>query len=611
MSDIPVSEHALLSDCRSATLVTAGGSVDWLCFPRFDSPAVLGRILDDQAGHFLIAPALNGWASSWRYLPRSLVLETTWVGPDGELVVTDAMALGWRERGHGVGHDSPGVLLRYARCTRGSVPTRVEYVPRPEFGLIHPRFDRSGHAVVTYGGSNVLTLSTDLDMDLRNDAATATVTLTSGDSLAFALEQSSAWDDQPAPWRKRKIRRRLASTEKSWRSWSTMHQHYDGPLPDLVNHSGLVLRGLTYAPSGAMVAAATTSIPEGVGSGRTWDYRFTWIRDASMTLQGLFIAACPDEAESFFSFLARSASTQLDRGLDLQIMFGIGGERDLTEREVPQLAGWRDSSPVRTGNGAWSQRQLDVYGSLLDAAHVLREQLGDMDDHTRMFLVAAVDAAASRWHEDDQGIWEIRGPARPFLHSKLMCWVALDRGLSMIEQLRCEDRSVTWTAAREEIRDAIETRGWSDEADAFTQSFGSTDLDASVLLMAVVGFLPADDPRLLSTIDAIEEALSDDSGLLYRYRGDDGIDSPEGTFLLCTFWLAEALARTDQVDRARTVLLRAAGCATTLGLLAEQVADNGELLGNFPQAFSHLGLVNAAQALADAERRAGSEGRAF
>lgn len=281
MSDVPISEHALLSDCRSAALVTNGGSVDWLCLPRFDSPPILSRLLDHSAGHFLIAPAAAGWTSTWRYLPHSLVLETTWSGPDGELVVTDAMALGRRERGHQVGHGSPGVLLRQAHCTRGSVPTRVEYVPRPEFGLIHPRFDRSDRAVVTYGGSHVLTLSTDLDLDLQNDAATALVTLTSGEKLAFALEQSSAWEPKPAPWRERKIRRRLTSTEKSWRSWSKLHQHYDGPLRDLVNRSGIVLRGLTFAPSGAMVAAATTSIPEGVGTGRTWDYRFTWVRDAA------------------------------------------------------------------------------------------------------------------------------------------------------------------------------------------------------------------------------------------------------------------------------------------------------------------------------------------
>jgi GH15 family glucan-1,4-alpha-glucosidase len=325
-----------------------------------------------------------------------------------------------------------------------------------------------------------------------------------------------------------------------------------------------------------------------------------------MTMSGLFIAACPDEAGRFFGFVARAAATQLDRGLDLQIMFGIGGERDLTEREIGHLSGWRDSGPVRSGNGAWSQRQLDVYGSLLDAAHTLRAQLGELDEDTRTFLVAAVNTAATRWREDDQGIWEIRGPGRAYVHSKLMCWVAVDRGLAMSGQLRpTAEQTAAWKAARDQLRDSILTHGWNDGVGSYTQFYGSAALDASVLLMAVVGFLPADDPRLLSTIDAIEHGLADERGLLYRYRGGDGFDAPEGTFLLCTFWLAQALAVTGQVQRSRETLLRAAGFATELGLFAEQVdSGTGELLGNFPQAFSHLGLVVAAQALADAEQKA-------
>ena len=359
-----------------------------------------------------------------------------------------------------------------------------------------------------------------------------------------------------------------------------------------------------------MRAAAPSSQPpppacQKAGSGRTWDYRYTWVRDASMTLQGLYVAACPDEAARFFGFLARAAATQLDRGLHLQIMFGIRGERDLTERHMPHLTGWRDSGPVRVGNDAWTQQQLDVYGALLDAAHTLKDQLSDLEEPTRRFLVAAVEAAASRWHEDDQGIWEIRGTARPFLHSKLMCWVALDRGITMAAELRLDDDTIdAWRVSRDQIREVILQRGWIEAVGAYTQSFGSDELDASVLLLAITGFLPDSDPRLLATIDAIERGLSDERGLVYRYRGDDGFDAPEGTFLLCTFWLAHALALTRQVDRARLTLNRAAAYATDLGLFAEQIdPGNGELLGNFPQAFSHLGLINAAQALADAEDR--------
>jgi len=606
MSDVPVDQHALLSDCGAAALVTSAGSVDWLCLPRFDNAPVLARVLDNEAGHFSIAPVGGGIASSRRYRPYGLVLETIWETADGALELTEAMMLGRREQGHELGRSSPGVLLRQVRCTRGAVTVQVEYAPRPEFGLVHPRLRAVPNAILAQGGATVLVLSTALEMELDKATASAEVILTEGQRLAFALEQASAWDAEPSPWTPRKIRRRLNATETSWRSWSELHQAYEGPHRELVHHSGVVLQGLTYARTGAVVAAPTTSLPEGVGSARTWDYRFTWVRDASMTMQGLWIAACPEEAGRFFSFLATAASTQLERGLDLQIMFGIGGERDLSERELPHLGGWRASGPVRTGNDAWSQRQLDVYGSLLDAAHTVREQLGGVDDVTRRFLVAAVDTAAERWQTDDQGIWEMRGPARPYLHSKLMCWVAVDRGLAMSDALRPdEEKTAAWSTARDVIRDAILTQGWSDGAGAFTQSFGSDDLDASALLLAVVGFLPPDDPQLLATIDAVERDLADDRGLLYRYRGDDGLEGPEGTFLLCTFWLAQALAITGQIGRARVVLDRASSCATSLGLFAEQVdSSTGELLGNFPQAFSHLGLITAAHALAEAERAA-------
>ncbi len=602
MSDVPIGDHGLLSDCGGAALVTSAGSVDWLCLPRFDSPAVFSRLLDDEGGHFLVAPDTPSFTSTRHYRRSSLVLDTTWTSPEGELLVTDALALGAREHGHQLGLSSPGVLLRYVQCLRGPVPVRVEFVPRPEFGLIHPRLTRSDGAIVADGGATVLVLSSELTLEIEQGRAVGRVELRQGQTLAFALEQGDAWAPAPTAWKRRNIRRRLQDTENAWRSWSELHQRYEGPLRDLVHHSGVVLQGLTYARSGAVVAAATTSLPEGVGSGRTWDYRFTWVRDASMTLQGLYVAACPDEAGRFFAFMARAAATQLERGVHLQIMYGIGGERDLSERELPHLSGWRGSGPVRVGNEAWGQRQLDVYGALLDAAYTLREQLGGLDEHTKAFLVSAVDLAAARWREDDQGIWEMRGPAQPFLHSKLMCWVALDRGLKMADRLLLDEvRSSTWACERDDLRAAILSSGWSDTAGAFAQSFGSDDLDASALLLAIVGFLPPSDARLLATIDAVADRLKDERGLIYRYLGDDGFAEPEGTFLLCTFWLAHALALTGQVERSTDVLERAAGYASELGLFAEQVDPaSGELLGNFPQAFSHLGLVNAAQALANA-----------
>ncbi len=602
MSKVAVAEHAFLSDRRSAALVTRDGSVDWLCLPRFDSAPVLCRLLDDDAGHLLLRPADPLARPERRYRPQSLVLETTWTCATGRLVVRDALVLGKHERGHGLGRTSPGVLARHAICTYGIVEVRLEWAPRPEFGLVHPRLRTVPGGVLSDGGATVLLLSTDAPMSFSGATATSVVELREKNEFGVALEQADAWEDPPRPWSRRRIRRRLDATEEAWRSWSTLHQSYDGPLRELVHQSGLVLQGLTYARSGAIVAAATTSLPEGEGTGRTWDYRYTWVRDASMTLRGLWVAACPDEAHLFFAFLARAAATQLDRGLHLQIMFGVGGERDLTERELPHLAGWRDSAPVRSGNGAWSQHQQDVYGALLDAAHLLREQLGTLDEPTRALLVAAVEAAADNWQVEDQGIWEIRGPARPYLHSVLMCWVALDRGVKMVDQLGAHDRAERWSSVREQIRMAILDRGWSEQLGSFTQSLGSSALDASCLLVALVGILPHDDPRLTKTIDAVAAGLSDERGLVYRYRTDDGLEGDEGTFLLCTFWLAEALAVTGRAQDAEEVLRRAARYANDLGLLAEQVdATNGELLGNFPQAFSHLGLVLAAQAIADAD----------
>ena len=409
-----------------------------------------------------------------------------------------------------------------------------------------------------------------------------------------------------------------------WESWSELHQAYVGPWQDMVHHSGRVLQSLSFAPTGAICAAATTSLPEVVGGPRNWDYRYAWVRDASFTIQALWVAACPDEANQFFDYVSSSAAGSLDRGGALQIMFGIGGERDLTERELPELEGWRHSTPVRVGNAAWKQRQLDVYGELLNAVYRMSDHLfddtrrvGPLSDSgkwdrptdlapaTRKFLVQLADTAARRWQEKDQGIWEIRGEPRDFLYSKLMCWVALDRAVALANRLDASERVEAWKQTQAQIREAILTRGWSDLANAFTQSFGSDELDASSLMLPLVGFLPADDSRVLATINATEERLTDERGLVYRYRSHDGLEGEEGTFLLCTFWLAQALARAGKPARARTVFERAAAFVNDVGLLAEEVDPvSGELLGNFPQAFSHIGLVNAAWAISESERQA-------
>ncbi|MGN6250934.1 MAG: glycoside hydrolase family 15 protein [Marmoricola sp.] len=613
MSHVPIADHAFLSDCASAALVTRAGSVDWWSPGSFDAPSVFGRLVGEEAGHFSIRPTDTTASSSRAYRRGSLVLETAWSTEEGQARVTDALMLPGGQTGHDLGRASPSVLMREVRCLAGAMEMEVEFAPRPEYGLVHPRLTRRPGGVLAVGGDSAVALHTAVELDIEQTGSTARARLRmrEGDAATFAVTRSDPWIPDPAAWTAEQVRDRIDETHRAWLSWSAIHQAYEGPLRDLVWQSGVVLRGLTFARTGAIVAAATTSLPEGVGSGRTWDYRYSWVRDASLTLQGLFVAACPDEAAEFFSYLARVGGERLSRGLGLQVMFGVRGNLDLSERELDHLEGWRASGPVRIGNGAWRQRQLDVYGAALDAAHLLRDQLVELDHEARDFLVAAADTVCASWEDDDQGIWEIRGDARPFLHSKLMCWLALDRALALGDVLRAPAETCrTWQRVREEIRTAIETRGWSASVGAYTQAFGSDALDASALLLVTSGFHARDDQRLLRTIDAVERGLSDGRGLLFRYRGDDGFDAREGAFLLCTFWLAEALAVTDQPARARAVLDRAASYATDLGLMAEQVdPETGELLGNFPQAFSHLGLARAAHALMVCEARAGADGR--
>jgi alpha,alpha-trehalase len=604
MESLPIGDYALLSDCRSAALVSRDGSVDWLCFPRFDGPSVFCRLVDPAGGHFTIRPA-GDFQVSRAYADQTMALETTFVTGTGTAVLTDAMAVGRNERGHDLGTGSPGVLLRRLACTAGEMDVQISYAPRPEYGLIHPILEAIPGGVAARGGAGRLLLSAPVGFEIDGATATARVHLSAGQEMCFALAHAQAGEPPLPVWDPGAITARLEDTLAGWRSWSAIHQTYEGPWRDLVHHSGRVLQALTFAPTGAIVAAPTTSLPETVGGERNWDYRYTWVRDASLTMEALWVAACPDEANKFFSFLADAAASQLHRGLDLQIMFGIGGERDLTERELPHLAGWRDSRPVRVGNGAWTQRQLDVYGELLGAAQRLVDQLGELDAVTQRFLAAAADTAAARWKEKDQGIWEIRGEPRDFLYSKLMCWVALDRAIALAPRLGAADRAAEWAAARDDIRAAIVDHGWNDAAGAYTQAFGTQDLDASNLMLAITGFLPGDDPRMKATIDAIAARLTDERGLVYRYLAHDGLAGEEGTFLLCTFWLAQAQALAGEVDQATTTFERAVAAINDVGLLAEEVdIGTGEMIGNFPQAFSHIGLVNAAWAISQAQQRA-------
>ncbi|SDX99101.1 Glucoamylase (glucan-1,4-alpha-glucosidase), GH15 family [Modestobacter sp. DSM 44400] len=604
MSDLPIGEYGFLSDCHSAALVSRAGSVDWLCFPRFDSPSVFARLLDDAAGHWSItAAAATGIQRA--YLPDSLVLRTEFTTATGILTLTDALALGADNRGHEIGAGAPHLLLRVAECVAGEVDVDVEYVPRPEYGVGRPLLERDingeGTTLTTRGGPDRLVLTSTHPLDVDGASASGRVRLRAGQSLAGALSWSRSWQPPPAPCAAEEIRGRLQDTLTGWRSWSAEHQRFDGPWAEEVRLAGIVLQGLTFQPTGAIVAAPTTSLPEAPGAGRNWDYRYGWIRDASLTLRALWVAACPDEASTFLDWLVGAAFTDLQAGRPLQIMYGVAGEHDLTERELPYLSGWHGNRPVRIGNDAWSQHQLDVYGELLDAVHTLADQIGELDKVQRRFLIGVADAAAAAWLQPDQGIWELRGAPQHHLYSKLMCWVAMDRAIDLAGLLQARDRVEDWTATREAIAATILTDGFHEEVGAFTQAFGSTVIDASALMVPIVGLLPGDDPRVLGTIKAVKDRLCDERGFVRRYEdGSDGFAGTEGAFVLCTFWLAHALALTGQVDEAKEVFATALTAGNDLGLMAEEVDPRtGHMLGNFPQAFSHVGLVTAAYAIAE------------
>ncbi len=599
----PIASYGMLSDCSSAALVSRTGSIDWLCLPRFDSPAVFARLLDPRAGHWSIRPA-GRFEITRRYLPGTLVLETTFTTPTGAVRLRDALAFAAGQRGHELGAGAPHELLRSVEALSGSVEIVTALCPRPEYGLVRPLLRITDTGARSFGGPNQFAVSSPVALTVDDATLSASFTLRAGESKAgesagFCLVWAPAESAPPQTCAAADVPSRIADTVAGWRSWEDEHDIYGGPRRELIRLSSRVLKGLTYTPTGAIVAAATTSLPEQVGGERNWDYRYAWIRDASLTMQALHIGTCPDEVADFVSFMTSSAGGGASSDDALQIMYGIGGEHDLSERVLGHLRGWRDSRPVRVGNGAWDQVQLDVYGELLDAIHVYRDRLGDLHPEIQRFASGLADAAAARWRERDAGMWEMRGEPQHHVSSKVQCWVALDRAVRLAPGLGEFARPDQWAAERDRIRQAVLERGWSPKREAFVQAFDGDELDAAALLMSIVGFLPATDPRMRSTIEAIARDLTQD-GLVLRYRNDtgvnaDGLHGEEGTFVICSFWLAQCLAQSGEVDRAEALFDRLSGYANDLGLLAEQIdAANGELLGNFPQAFSHIGLINAA-----------------
>ena len=576
-----IADYGFLSDCHSAALVDRSGSVDWWCVPRFDSPSVLGRLLDPAAGHWALRP-VDDFTSERSYIGDTQVLRTVFRTPTGVVSVTDALLLEAGARGHEIGLRSPHMLLRRVKGRQGTVRMGTDFSPRMEYGRTEPNLRQIHGGVEAKGGPVTLTLSTQVPLRLEDGSVLSEFDVATADvvdlRLSYVPSFGRASDAAGVP--------SLEETLDGWTSWSVQHSGYDGDFPEQVRRSSLVLQGLTYGPSGAIVAAATTSLPETMGGELNFDYRYAWLRDLSLTLRSLWLAACPNEPERFFAWLAESAG-HVRREL-VQIMYGVEGERDLTEHVLEHLGGYRESAPVRVGNEAWKQNQLDVFGEVLDAAHLLESQLGQFTQPVQQLLVALANRAADTWQQRDAGMWEARDQHRHYTSSKVMCWVALDRAVDLAPRLGAEADPDAWAKARDAVRSAVLDRAWSEQAGAYTGAFGSDDLDASVLLLPLVGFLPPDDERMRGTVEAIERELTD-GGLVRRWPSD-----PSG-FLICTYWLVECLALAGQLDRARSWFLSATGHANDLGLLAEEAdPQTGELLGNFPQAFSHVGLINAA-----------------
>jgi alpha,alpha-trehalase len=606
MSFRPIADYGMLADCHSAAHVDSSGSIDWLCFPHYDDAAVFARMLDPDAGHWSIRPA-EPFTSARRYLPGTLVLETTFTTDSGVVRMTDALAVPEGQRRHDLGKDAPHEVLRLVEGVAGEVEMLLELAPRPEYGLVRPLFRATPDGGRTFGSCQ-LAASAGVPVSVKDATMQAAFTVSEGNSAGFSLRWAGpeVSDIQPTP--ASAVGARLADTTAAWQSWENEHDIYAGPHKELVQFSARVLKGLTFRPTGAIVAAPTTSLPEDVGGERNWDYRFAWIRDASLTLEALYIGACPDEASDFVSFMTSAAGGRV-RGGSLQIMYGIRGEHDLSERELPHLRGWRDSSPVRVGNGAWVQRQLDVYGELLNTLFIYKERLGELHPEIQEFAAELADAAAEGWHGKDAGMWEMRGEPRHHLSSKVLCWTALDRAVKLTPVLGSYAKAEAWAEERDRVRAVILERGWSEQRQAYAQSFDSDELDAAALLMPILGFVGADDPRMRSTIEAIARDLTED-GLVLRYRNaaegvnPDGLTGEEGTFVICSFWLVSCLAKAGEVERAEALFDQLAGYANDLGLLAEEIdTRRGELLGNFPQAFSHIGLITAAAEIDAARER--------
>jgi GH15 family glucan-1,4-alpha-glucosidase len=584
----PIEDYALIGDTHTAALVSREGSIDWLCLPRFDSPACFAALLGDRSnGYWRLAPAGPVREVRRRYQGDTLVLETEHQTDDGVVRVVDCMPP----------RQADPDVARVVEGVRGRVPMRMELTIRFDYGSIVPWVRHVQGALHAIAGPDSLWLRTPVPVHGENWTTLADFTVAEGERVPFMLTWHAS--HRPAPRRIDPVQA-LGDTEAWWGEWASGID-YSGGWQDAVIRSLLTLKALTYAPTGGIVAAPTTSLPERLGGVRNWDYRYCWLRDATFTLSALMLAGLGDEAKAWREWLLRAVAGQPRQ---MQILYGVAGERRITEQELDWLAGYQGSRPVRVGNAAVNQFQLDVYGEVMDTLHLGRHIGLESDDAAWDFQRALLEFLESNWREPDEGIWEIRGPRRHFTHSKVMAWVALDRAIKAVELLGRDGPVDRWRGIRRELHDEVCREGYDSERDTFVQYYGADHLDASLLMIPLVGFLPASDPRVKGTVAAIQRELTVD-GLVHRYPPEksqavDGLPPGEGAFLACTFWLADNLALMGRRDEALAIFERLLTLRNDVGLLAEEFDPaSGRQLGNFPQAFSHVALVNTANYLSE------------
>jgi len=592
-----IEDYALISDRLAAGLVGRDGSIDWLCFPRFDSDAVFANLVGtEENGHWRVAPRDGGPATRRSYRGDTMILESEWDGPDGSVRVIDFMP----ERG-----EAPDVV-RIVEGIAGSVRMRSELRLRPGYGDVVPWVRHLDGMIAAVAGPDSVWLASDVAHHGRDFASFADFTVEAGQRVSFVLTWNPSYVHRPNPVDPLAA---LEDTERFWTDWAAQCR-YEGRYREAVVRSLLTLKALTYAPTGGIVAAATTSLPEQLGGVRNWDYRFCWLRDATFTLQALVKTGYADEAVAWREWLLRAIAGAPGR---LQILYGVAGERRVPEQVLPWLAGYEASAPVRVGNDAAGQRQLDVYGEVMDTLWLARTYGLDPNEDAWRMQRGLMTWLESGWRDPDEGLWEVRGPRQHFTHSKVLAWVAADRAVRTVESSGLEGPVDRWRALREEIHADVCAKGFDTDRGTFTQYYGSRGLDAATLLIPQVGFLPADDERVRGTVRAVQRELCTDGGLIRRYDVDadgadtgaaagsvDGLPGDEGAFLACSFWLADALALDGRIDEGRALFERLLDLRNDVGLLAEEYdVEAGRQLGNVPQAYSHLALVNSALNLED------------